>query len=66
MEQEEHEESDEEGSEYEDSGSEEEEQEKERESLESQIAQYEITIKKAFKAKKIAEEVDAVNELGIL
>ena len=72
MEHEEREESDEdvEGSDYEESGSgseekEEEKQEEERESLESQIAQYEMTIKKAFKAKNMADEANASNELGI-
>jgi hypothetical protein len=61
-----------EGSDYEESGSgseekeeEEEKQEEERESLESQIAQYEMTIKKAFKAKNMADEANASNELGI-
>lgn len=69
MEHEENEES-EEGSDYEESvdGSEEEgddlEEEENRESLESQIAQYELTIKKAFKAKKMADEANALNELG--
>lgn len=68
----ENEESEEEGSDYEDSvdgsdeGGEEETiaKEEDRESLESQITQYESTIKKAFKAKKMADEANALNELG--
>ena len=61
----------EEGSCYEDSvdGSDEGDEEtiakeEDRESLESQITQYELTIKKAFKAKKMADEANALNELG--
>lgn len=71
MEHEENEESEEEGSDYEESVDESEEEgddaeakEENRESLESQIAQYEVTIKKAFKAKKMADEANALNELG--
>ena len=71
MEEEENEESNEEdeGSEYEESVDESEEENnehpaEERGSLESQIAEYEATIKKAFKAKKLIDEADALNELG--
>ena len=37
-----------------------------RESLENQIQQYEMTIKKAFKAKNMNDEANALNELGIV
>ena len=67
MEEEENEED--EGSEYEESLDESEEENnehpaEERGSLESQIAEYEATIKKAFKAKKLIDEANALNELG--
>lgn len=64
MERKEPEQSDEESSNYEESVGGPKENEK-RESLQAQIARYETTIKTASKAKKMSEEMNALNELGI-